>query len=434
MDLSTLLDLDDLVPKVPEPTPIPEKREKEKKAKEAHERAVKAHKMIAALQGPHRKLREGVKRKVSDIVAAPLNEKKAVAEELLNMVIEQRGTLGEMHKAGKLSLLDQFKYGALPEEEFFEQLRDVQHKERKLFAGDVTINRNRERVLRNIQGLISQHSKDEKKASEGIARLFLNILAHKAVDREPEQKMFRQDLIGHYECQPGGWKTDIWCPIYGKWVSFKKIKAAHLVPFKLGYQTMGDLFGEEDRGHELMWSMGNGMMMHQDFEEAYDEHKFCLLPIEKPGQPDGWKLVLIDEEIRFKDVNTVLTWDYYDGRELVFLNDQRPSRRFLYFHYFFCIYRAMQERTKGWQEARDKSGTRKLWATPGPYLRMSMLKKLAKVIGDEVELPEELLADGEITVAKPLEEETEALDAKDLASALLSIDDFQASEPEGDDY
>jgi hypothetical protein len=63
-----------------------------------------------------------------------------------------------------------------------------------------------------------------------------------------------------------------------------------------------------------------------------------------------------------------------------------------------------------------------------------MLKKLAKVIGDEVELPEELLADGEITVAKPLEEETEALDAKDLASALLSIDDFQASEPEGNDY
>jgi len=46
---------------------------------------------------------------------------------------------------------------------------------------------------------------------------------------------------------------------------------------------MGDLFGEEDRGHELMWSMGNGMMMHQDFEEAYDEHTFCLVPIEKPG-------------------------------------------------------------------------------------------------------------------------------------------------------
>jgi hypothetical protein len=46
-----------------------------------------------------------------------------------------------------------------------------------------------------------------------------------------------------------------------------------------------------------------------------------------------------------------------------------------------------------------------------------MLKKMAEVIGDKVKLPEELLADGEMTEAKPLEEEKEALDAKDLASA-----------------
>lgn len=223
----------------------------------------------------------------------------------------------------------------------------------------------------------------------------------------------------------------MWCPIYKDWHPFKKIKAAHLVPFKLGYQTMGDLFGE-DHGHELMWSMGNGMMMHQDFEESYDEHTFCLVPIDRPGQPDGWKLVLIDEEKRFKKVNAVQTWDFYDGRELEFLNDQRPSRRFLYFHYFFCIYRAIQERTKGWQKARDKSGTRQLWATPGPYLRVSMLKKLAEVIGEEIELPEELLADGEMTGVKPLEEEIEALDAKDLASVLLSVNDFEAPELEDD--
>ncbi len=74
--------------------------------------------------------------------------------------------------------------------------------------------------------------------------------------------MFMQDLTGHYECQTGGWKTDMWRPIYKDRHPFKKIKAAHLVPFKLGYQRVGDLFGEENRGHELMWSMGNEIMMH----------------------------------------------------------------------------------------------------------------------------------------------------------------------------
>jgi len=65
----------------------------------------------------------------------------------------------------------------------------------------------------------------------------------------------RTDLIWHYEFQPGGLMEDMWCPIYRDWYTYKKIKAAHLVPFKLGYQTMGDLFGEEDRSYELMWSM-----------------------------------------------------------------------------------------------------------------------------------------------------------------------------------
>jgi hypothetical protein len=82
------------------------------------------------------------------------------------------------------------------------------------------------------------------------------------------------------------------------------------------------IFLEEDRGHELMWSMGNGMMMHKEFEEGYDEHTFCLLPIENPGQPDSWKLVLIDEEKRFEKAHGSQTWDFYDGRELQFL---RPT-------------------------------------------------------------------------------------------------------------
>lgn len=55
MDLSTLHDLDKLIPEIPEPTPIPEKRneEKEVKAKDIHTKAVETHKMIAAPQGPH---------------------------------------------------------------------------------------------------------------------------------------------------------------------------------------------------------------------------------------------------------------------------------------------------------------------------------------------------------------------------------------------
>jgi hypothetical protein len=51
-----------------------------------------------------------------------------------------------------------------------------------------------------------------------------------------------------------------------------------------------------------MWSIGNKIIIHGEFKEAYNKHKFCLLLIKKPGQPDGWKLVLINKKIRFNNV------------------------------------------------------------------------------------------------------------------------------------
>ena len=428
-----LWEIDHLIPNILTPAAMLEKNQGQMKAKDAHQRAIQNFEKIASLEVKHAEFKKDVKRKVSDVAKAEPSEQQAQAEELLNLTIEQRANMLEMYQAGKFSLLCQFNYGTLPEQTFYESLRNLQYKERTLLAGDVTINRNRERILRNIRGLIGQHKKDAEEASEQIAYLFHNILTHKSVDREAEQKLFRRDLIGHYECQPKGLGSNIWCPIYKDWYFHKLVRAAHIVPYKLGYQTMGDLFGEEQRGHKLMWSMGNGMIMHKHFEKAFDEFIFCLVPIEKPGEPDGWKIILIDEGKRHEKVNAINTWDFYDGTELQFLNKQRPSHRFLYFHYFFCIYKSLQERTPGWQIAREKSGTKKIWATPGPYLRVSMLQKLATVIGDEVELPEKILENADIAIAKDLEAETETTDVKDLTSVMVPKNEFIHSHPEEED-
>ncbi len=164
MDFSTLLDLDILILKIPEPTP---KTKGEKKAKEAHERAVKARKMLAALQGPHQELKKGVKRKVSDVVAAPRSEKKAAAEALLNMVIEQRGNLSEMHNASEISLVKPVQVWRAPRRGNFLNSFDM-FSTRSANSSPVMLRliATKNEVLRNIQGLISQQSKDEEKACE----------------------------------------------------------------------------------------------------------------------------------------------------------------------------------------------------------------------------------------------------------------------------
>jgi hypothetical protein len=147
---------------------------------------------------------------------------------------------------------------------------------------------------------------------------------------------------------------------------------------------MGDVFGEPGNGYGLMWSMGNGMILDDEIEDAFDNFVFCLLPVIRPNQPDGWRFVLLDESVRNEQVtdNLPTTWNDLDGKELRFRNERRPQRRFLYFHYCIAMIKMFSRQIKGWENAREKTRTGKMWATPGPYLRTSMLKKLALRIED----------------------------------------------------
>lgn len=161
--------------------------------------------------------------------------------------------------------------------------------------------------------------------------------------------------------------------------------------------------------------------MHRDFEDGSNDYTFCLVLVNTAGQSDAWRLIPINETKKFERRMLSKTWNDFDGRELKFLNDQRPSYIFLHFHHFLCDYKAIQERTEGWQKACEKSGTREL------------LKKLTEVIGDEVEVPEHF-ADGAMMVFRPFEQESEIMGAKDLTYAFLSFDEFEPfNEEEGDD-
>jgi hypothetical protein len=76
-----------------------------------------------------------------------------------------------------------------------------------------------------------------------------------------------------------------------------------------------------------------------------------------------------------------------DGQELSFLNDNRPARRYLYFRYIISYLTARKEGNEEWTGDLEIRGT--LWASPGKYLRKSLLRVLAKEVSDTV-LPESL--------------------------------------------
>jgi len=252
------------------------------------------------------------------------------------------------------------------EADFTIQMRDITRKQNKLFNGDVTISRQRDYVLKAIDKIVVEEGKDESEMTESLTLQMYNILRGKPPGRDGEQVQWRMDLYNHYGSQPQP-HGPVWCPISKSSAPYKEIKAAHLVPYKIGYETMGHLFDGD--GYSLMWSMGNGLPMRKQFERHFDNYDFCILPRESPGKPDEFQLVLMNEEIRYEESLFGKTWDDFDEQMLGFVdgNDARPSKRFLYFHYWMCIIKTKRELTKGWKDVREKTRMGRLWTTPGKF-------------------------------------------------------------------
>ncbi|KAL5338252.1 hypothetical protein BJX70DRAFT_388656 [Aspergillus crustosus] len=184
-----------------------------------------------------------------------------------------------------------------------------------------------------------------------------------------------------------------WCHIRGEYLPSKAVKAAHLVPKSLSKPETSHLFGVDNfsRYDPLL-----GLTMYSVLEDRLDKGELIIVPMPGGlGPPTRWKCVVLDDtKLRDevwktfdgKKANSVKLGDM-DGRQLQFLSDNRPARRFLYFRFIISYLNAKQ---LGIKTIETKVDTKKFWPIMGPYLRKSTLVTLARCVSG-CELPAELV-------------------------------------------
>ncbi|KAI9876597.1 MAG: hypothetical protein M1830_006155 [Pleopsidium flavum] len=112
--------------------------------------------------------------------------------------------------------------------------------------------------------------------------------------------------------------------------------------------------------------------MAKSLEQQFDQGDFVIVPI--PTAPDE------PQRLRAGDFGP--RYSELDGTELEFRGTARPGLRYLYWHYVTSILRAIKWEKTSWKDLKAKFPGGPIWATPGPYLRRSMLRHLAQAIGD----------------------------------------------------
>lgn len=338
-----------------------------------------------------------LKRKASQM-SQQLNSSTSM--EYLEIRQQQVQNHGEQFLTLHRGLKQTYEEGKLDRQDFEKEIDRCWAKRAKLSAEDITITLWRAKLAK---GLDTEKEDLEPDWPAAYAELLTNL--YKQDERpagwearnEHTHSAWRLGLIEHYAAEDPENAKFLWCPIMREYKISEYRTAAHIVPHSIGYTNAGHLFGEPDEGSSLIWSFQNGIVMSKTLETQFDKGYFVLVPVESTDagtEPCQWRFVLMNEKVRKHPVGeSSTTYNDLDGRTLEWKNDNRPARRFLYYHFVTTLLRYVRYEKPGWAEKRLTLPTGKLWATQGPYLRRSTLKHLASLLGD-VDEADEIFSDG----------------------------------------
>ena len=380
----------------------------------------------AARQTQIESLDETLKRKASQLSQSL---KTASSREFLGHKRQCLDLEDEKYKVLYKGLRESFAKKELKEKVFQDLVKQCFESRAKLAQESVTIARNQQALEQNLSQEDMASGPDMEAAYANLLPLFYRQHEQPAgfeIRSDAKHREWKEDLRIHYNSFDSTDNELLWCPIMQRYAPSGSRTAAHIVPHALGFRNVGFLFGEPDNGFDLLWSVRNGITMASILEKDFDRGDFVLVPVPSdPGSPTEWKLVLINEkkkkypvgdsELKYEDLERPLVWK----------NDERPGARYLYYHFVATILRYQKYEKPGWAETRLQLPTGRIWATPGPYLKRSTLKKLGEYLGDRE--ADKTFGEGAFE-GEAAREEDENLAVRDIASL-----DFETHEGKGMD-
>lgn len=315
--------------------------------------------------------------------------------------------------------------GTISAKDIAEQEKIISESSESSLKELLVIKRQRKTIAEDMADTISRQKVEEAYAQTLVGKVM-------AATGNPKkstfnQTKFRQDVEHYYGASRMNeyGEKQAHCALTG-WRLSNGLRAAHLVPKSLSSEELSYLFGVGDAVlsdprngvvfHDHFSSIRLtvliiGILLHKNIEMSLDAGNVVVVPI--PTEADKttkWRLLLTNPKMANLTVFDGLKWKVsqitqifgsgvdnitqeLDGKELTFLNQNRPAKRYLYFRYIITFLNLKdqggEEATVWTSQAPDTGGA--MWATPGPYLRNSMLRVLARQISHNY-YPEAALA------------------------------------------
>ncbi|KAK1242922.1 hypothetical protein MKX08_005734 [Trichoderma sp. CBMAI-0020] len=195
---------------------------------------------------------------------------------------------------------------------------------------------------------------------------------------------WRKDALAYYngssKYHRGVPRNAAWCHVIGRWHSSDFHHVAHIVPSFLHDHGFGKLlFG--DRTQSLQGA-GNALLLSNWIEGWFNSYDIVVIPVDAEETPiTRWRAEIISPDLQKGQLVMGLFGKDVHGKELVFLNENRPVPRFLYFHFIMALIRIRDLQRFGWEAVWARYYEQRPFPTPSKYMRESMLLALATHFG-----------------------------------------------------
>lgn len=188
--------------------------------------------------------------------------------------------------------------------------------------------------------------------------------------------------------------TMVWDPVVQKWFDHGEIKCAHIMPLSIGPEIAAYILGRKpEEGKAVLFSASNAIPLCTTLEGLFDSHNAVIMPYAIKGGVYQFKFVILDQAImgnKFRHSASgvwIYLKDLHD-RPLKFMNDFRPAKRNLFWHFAHTLERRRLSGVTDWHldaqkiTLRAKDGKKvnitHMWASPGGYVKRSVLAHLAQ--------------------------------------------------------
>ena len=175
----------------------------------------------------------------------------------------------------------------------------------------------------------------------------------------------------------GSRKSVGWCPVTGAFAPQSLLRPTHIFPYWVGEHIMKAIFGA-DFSHETLTTR-NGLVVHESVAIALANLWIVIVPAGR-ARSGRWKTRVIKKDLLTRHIGFYKrTWQSIENQEMAFQGEDRPSARYLYWHYATArIHASARQPANFWTDLIGPD----CWIPDEQFIRFDYLKAYIEVRQD----------------------------------------------------